>query len=158
MLPMDEKRRDSATSSGATGRDRVLRRKSRALFVIGLLAGTMAAPAMAGEDTVVGRRGLAGAEETPAEVASCDHLAETLRDFKLPDGRVDLWATGPLTLVETDQVLWYLAICSDPGIRVMCVTYSDNGLKVGEQATIRGAMRIEDERHVVLDPCLASRD
>ncbi|WP_139108264.1 MULTISPECIES: hypothetical protein [unclassified Ensifer] len=155
---MGEKRLDCAISSEATDGDRGLRTRAHALFMGALLAGATAAPAMADEGTLVGRRGLAAAEETPPAVASCQQLSETLRDFKLQDERVDLWASGPLTLIETDQVLWYLAICSEPGIRVLCVTYSDNGMKVGEQATLRGAMRIEDDKHVVLDPCLASRD
>ncbi|MFK0273427.1 hypothetical protein ACIQUG_07120 [Ensifer sp. NPDC090286] len=129
----------------------------RTAAILLLLAG-QAVPAMTEASDLTGRRGLAGAEETPAEVVGCDGLAETLGGLKLPDERVDLWASGPLTLVETDKVLWYLAICAEPGIRVLCVTYSDNGMKVGEQATLRGAMRMEDDRHVVLDPCLASRD
>ena len=64
---------------------------------------------------------------------------------------------GPLTLVHTDGVLWYLAICSAPRIRVLCVTYSDNGMKLGEWVTLRGGYRAVDDLHVVLDPCLASR-
>ncbi len=40
----------------------------------------------------------------------------------------------------------------------MCVTYSRNGMKIGDRVTLRGAYRAVDDRHVVLDPCLASRE
>jgi hypothetical protein len=74
-----------------------------------------------------------------------------------PETRIDLSVVGTLTLVRTDGALWYLAVCSAPGIRVMCVTYDDNGMKLGERVTLRGGFSRQDERHVVLDPCLASR-
>ncbi len=95
----------------------------------------------------------------PLENVTCDGLAAMLAGLEVPSGdRIDLWASGPLTLIHSDEALWYLAICSDPGIRVMCVTYSDNAMKLGERVLVRGGMRILDETHIVLDPCLASRD
>lgn len=39
----------------------------------------------------------------------------------------------------------------------MCVTYDDNGMKLGERVTLRGGYSRQDEHHGVLDPCLASR-
>lgn len=117
---------------------------------------TSQSPATPGGSTA-SRRGLAGPEEVPASRASCETLAASLAGFRPPEGRVDLWVSGPITLVRTDGVLWYLAICSAPGIRVMCVTYSDNGMKLGEQVTLRGAYSRQDALHVLLDPCLASR-
>lgn len=95
-------------------------------------------------------------EIRPAEYATCETLDQVLAGFRPASERVDLWAEGPLTIVHTDGALWYLAICSEPGIRVMCVAYSDNGLEIGDRALVRGAMEIQDERHVALDPCLAS--
>jgi hypothetical protein len=109
------------------------------------------------EDPFAGHPGLADAERQPASLATCETLQWTLAGFKQPAHRVDLWVTGPLTLVHTDGVLWYLVICSPSGIRAMCVTYSDNGMKLGENVTLRGAFTRQDERHVALDPCLASR-
>ena len=85
-------------------------------------------------------------------------LQGTLAGFQPPKSRVDLWVIGALTLVHTDGVLWYLVVCSSPGVRVMCVTYSDNGMKLGERVMLRGAFQLQDERHVVLDPCMASRN
>ncbi|URK86808.1 hypothetical protein LP421_22010 [Rhizobium sp. RCAM05350] len=105
-----------------------------------------------------GRPGLAGPEGTPPDVATCDTIGQTLDGFKPSLDRVDLWISGPLSLVHTDNVLWYLAVCSDTGIRVMCVTYSDNGMKVGDHVVLAGALEIQDRKHAVLDPCLASRE
>ena len=120
---------------------------------------TLAAPAPAQENPYPGRPGLAFPEGTPVETARCNDLQKTIENFQLPSGqRIDLWASGPLTIVDTDEVLWYVGICPDTGIRVLCVTYSDNGMRVGDVVTVRGAMRIQDDKHILLDPCLASRD
>lgn len=94
----------------------------------------------------------------PAKVATCADLHASLAGFTPPASRTDLWVKGPLTLIQTDDVLWYLVVCSDPQIRVMCVTYSDNNMKLGDTVVLAGAMEIQDETHVVLDPCLASPD
>lgn len=105
-----------------------------------------------------GRPGLAGPEGTPRDVATCDTIRRTLDGFQPSRDRVDLWISGPLSLVHTDTVLWYLAVCPDTGIRVMCVTYSDNGMKVGDHVVLAGALEVQDKKHAVLDPCLASRE
>jgi hypothetical protein len=104
-----------------------------------------------------GRPGLAGPEIPPSTIANCENLHAGLKGFQPPETRVDLWVSGPLTMVRTDETLWYLVICSQPGIRVLCVTYSDNRMKVGERVVLRGAYKRQDEWHVMLDPCLASR-
>jgi hypothetical protein len=70
--------------------------------------------------------------------------------------RIDFAVTGDLTLVKGDGALWYLVVCSD--VRVMCVTYESNDMKVGQRVFMRGGYRRLDERHAVLDPCLASRE
>jgi hypothetical protein len=105
------------------------------------------------------RKGLTYAEGTPPGIASCAELSKTIKGFvPPPEERVDLWSTGPVTLVHTDDVLWYIAICSEPGVRVLCVTYSRNDMEIGDVVTVRGAMRVQDNTHVVLDPCLSSAD
>jgi len=122
-----------------------------------LLFAGICLPACARDASLTGRAGLAEPEATPAAFATCDTLDKTLDGFRPdPTRRVDLWAEGPLTIVQTDGVLWYLAICSEPGIQVMCVAYSNNGMDIGDRAVIRGAMELQDDTHVVLDPCLAS--
>nr|CAD6436332.1 hypothetical protein REQ54_03884 [Rhizobium sp. Q54] len=102
---------------------------------------------------------LAPPEGTPEQTAGCHDLQTIVRDFHRPLWeRVDLWVSGPVTILDTDRVLWYVGVCDVPGVRVLCVTYSDNDVKLGDVATLRGAMRIQDPYHIVLDPCLASRD
>ena len=127
--------------------------------MISVFACGLNCPAQAKSNFFSDRPGLAGAEEMPKQNVACEGLAATIAGLDVPPGvRIDLWASGRLTLVHTDEALWFLAICSAPGIQVMCVTYSDNGMKVGEHILIRGGMRILDETHIVLDPCLASRE
>lgn len=136
-------------------------RRRRAFAAAGLtavLAAGLASARPAGAEGLDGRPGLAEAERPPAAVATCGNLHAGLKGFEPPDRRVDLWVSGPLSMVRTDDALWYLVICSQPGIRVMCVTYADNGMKAGDRVTLRGAYRRQDEWHVLLDPCLASRD
>ena len=61
-------------------------------------------------------------------------MSEDLTD---PGFRIDLSATGKLTMVRTDGALWYLVICQD--VRIMCVTYQQNGMKVGDVVKMQGA-------------------
>jgi hypothetical protein len=65
---------------------------------------------------------------------------------------------GTISLIRTDGALWYIAVCADPGVRVLCVTYGAGDLKVGDRAVLRGGYNRQDMRHVLLDPCLASPD
>ena len=64
--------------------------------------------------------------------------------------------TGVVSLLRTDGALWYVAVCAEPGVRVLCVTYGANDLKLGDRAVLRGGYSRQDRRHVLLDPCLAS--
>ncbi|MDB5509480.1 MAG: hypothetical protein JWL93_1949 [Hyphomicrobiales bacterium] len=113
-------------------------------------------PARADDADIAGRVGLAEAEAPPASLASCDSLPAALEGLVEPERRIDLWIEGVLTLVQTDGALWYLAVCSQPAVRVLCVTYSDNGMKLGDRVALRGAYHRQDRVHVLLDPCLAS--
>ena len=67
--------------------------------------------------------------------------------------RIDLAIAGRLTLVRTDGALWYLVMCSD--LRIMCVTYESNGMKIGDRVLFRGGYKRLDQNHAVLDPCMA---
>jgi hypothetical protein len=73
------------------------------------------------------------------------------------DYRIDLSVVGSLTAVQTDQVLWYLVLCSAPDIRIMCVTYQSNGMAIGDRVIVKGGYLRRDANHVLLDPCLANR-
>ena len=78
-------------------------------------------------------------------------MAEGLEPSEI---RIDLAIAGKLTLVKGDGALWYLVMCSD--LRVMCVTYELNDMKVGDTVLFRGGYKRLDANHAVLDPCLAN--
>jgi hypothetical protein len=121
-----------------------------------LLALAMIASPAHAEDIFANRSGFSPAEVSPASSARCDQLraaAENLPDTGI---RIDLSVTGKLTLVRSDDALWYLVACSD--LRVMCVTYQSNDMQVGDAVEMRGAYRRLDANHVVLDPCLAQAE
>jgi hypothetical protein len=105
-----------------------------------------------------GRPAFSRPEQVAPKTASCDDIAGQLPDSVPADTRVDLAIAGPVSLVRTDGALWYVAVCADPGVRVLCVTYSGNDLKIGDRAILRGGYNRQDRRHVLLDPCLASPD
>lgn len=111
----------------------------------------------AAEVPLTGRTGLAEAEVQPARSAACHELRQALDGLPELDRRIDLWVAGKAVAVQTDGILWYLVLCASPDIRVLCVTYEDNGMKAGDRIEARGAYSRRDENHVLLDPCLASR-
>ncbi|WP_293797513.1 hypothetical protein [uncultured Bosea sp.] len=88
--------------------------------------------------------------------ASCETIATQLPDSMPPDSRVDMAIAGTVSLLRTDGALWYVAVCAEPGVRVLCVTYGAGDLKLGDMAVLRGGYNRQDKRHVLLDPCLAS--
>ena len=123
------------------------------LLVALLMAGTVQLSARA--DELAGRAGLAEAEMPPQRVAKCGELRSALRDLPEPGRRIDLWVEGNAAGIQTDGALWYVVVCSSPDIRVLCVTYEKNEMKVGDYVQARGAYSRRDEDHVLLDPCLA---
>lgn len=44
-------------------------------------------------------------------------LAAQLPDHVDDEHRIDLHARGPVTLLQTDGALWYVAICTSPARR-----------------------------------------
>lgn len=100
--------------------------------------------------------GFAEAERSPARSVECGELRPILQQLPELDRRVDLWSVGKLVGVQTDGALWFLVICALPDVRVLCVTYESNGMKVGDRVHLRGAYDRKDDNHVLLDPCLAT--
>lgn len=94
--------------------------------------------------------------ELPGKPANCESIAAQLPDSIPADSRVDMAITGTVSLLQTDGALWYVAVCAEPGVRVLCVTYGAGDLKLGDKAVLRGGYNRQDKRHVLLDPCLAS--
>ena len=94
--------------------------------------------------------------EQPGRPASCEDVAAQLPDSVPRDTRVDLAIAGPVSLIQTDGALWYVAVCPEPGVRVLCVTYGAGDLKLGDRAVLRGGYNRQGPRHIMLDPCLAA--
>jgi hypothetical protein len=113
----------------------------------------IASPCLA-EDTLEGRPAFSEAERPPQRVAACDELRAMAEGLEPSELRIDLAIAGKLTLVKGDGALWYLVMC--PDLRVMCVTYESNDMKVGDTVLFRGGYTRLDENHAVLDPCLAN--
>lgn len=133
----------------------------RALSLAGAaaLAGATVAPSqtLLPDAFFVDRPAFSRAEQ-PANPASCENIAAQLPDSVPHDSRVDMAIAGRVTLIQTDGALWYVAVCADPGVRVLCVTYSGNDLKLGDNVVLRGGYSRQDRRHVLLDPCLTSAE
>ncbi|CAM5214517.1 putative protein OS=Bosea thiooxidans OX=53254 GN=SAMN05660750_01587 PE=4 SV=1 [Bosea thiooxidans] len=131
----------------------------RCLLLAGLGAAPGAQPVLAQSllpDAFFRDRPAFSQPEQPAKPASCADVARQLPESVPADSRVDMAITGPISLIQTDGALWYVAVCAEPGVRVLCVTYSANDLKLGDQAVLRGGYSRQGRLHVMLDPCLAS--
>lgn len=127
------------------------------LLILAARAGPAAAqPVM--PDSFFADRPAFSRPEQPARPASCADIAGQLPDSVPRETRVDMAIAGPISLLQTDGVLWYVAVCADPGVRVLCVTYGAEDLKLGEKAVLRGGYSRQGPRHILLDPCLASPD
>ncbi|HEV7258980.1 MAG TPA: hypothetical protein VGN82_14465 [Bosea sp. (in: a-proteobacteria)] len=138
---------------------RPVRQHVLALAGAGLAAGIGATGALSQAqlpDSFFADRPAFSRPEQPAKPATCDDVAAQLPDSVPRDSRVDMAIAGPVTLIQTDGALWYVAVCADPGVRVLCVTYSANELKLGDKVVLRGGYSRQNPRHVLLDPCLAS--
>jgi hypothetical protein len=90
--------------------------------------------------------------ETPA---TCETLAHWVERAPQVDARITMSVRGPLVAVEFDGALAYLIMCEAPGVQVMCVTYSTNGMQPGDNVLFAGGYLRVGETQVMLDPCLA---
>lgn len=120
-------------------------------------AGQASAQTVLPDSFFEGRPAFSRAEET-GQPASCETIAAQLPDSVPRDSRVDMAIAGPVTLLQTDGTVWYVAVCSDPGVRVLCVTYGGKELKLGDHVVLRGGYNRQNARHVMLDPCLTAPD
>ncbi len=122
-------------------------------LLIGLLFVGGAAHA---QDILTDKPAFSRAEVPARSSAQCDALRAMAEGVPDDIDRIDLSVVGKLTLVKSDGALWYLVVCSD--LRVMCVTYQGNDMKIGDSIEMRGAYRRIDRNHAVLDPCLATAE
>jgi hypothetical protein len=113
-------------------------------------------PCIAAEEDIFKNRPAFSLGDQPAIAsAQCHEIRKMSDGLPRYDGRIDFSSEGALTLVRSDGALWYLVMCSD--VRVMCVTYESNDMKVGDTVVFRGGYKRMDANHVLLDPCLANR-
>ena len=113
----------------------------------------IASPCLAAS-SLENRPAFSQAEVPPQRAASCEELRAMAEGLEPSEIRIDLAIAGKLTLVKGDGALWYLVMCAD--LRVMCVTYESNDMKVGDTVLFRGGYTRLDLNHAVLDPCLAN--
>ncbi|WP_244412750.1 hypothetical protein [Ancylobacter novellus] len=97
-------------------------------------------------------------EAYPETLAGCDTLRRWADAAPRTDNRITLGIKGRLTGIHTDGVMAYLLMCEPADVQVMCVTYSANDLSRGDVVVFGGGYSRLDDHHVVLDPCLASRE
>ncbi len=111
-----------------------------------------------GTDDVLAKRPAFSLGDQPAPaIARCNDVRAMSADLDYPGYRIDLSVVGELTSVRTDGVLWYLTMCNLPDVRLMCVTYKSNDMKVGDRVFIKGGYNRLDANHIKLDPCLANQ-
>jgi len=112
---------------------------------------------IASDDIFANRPAFSEAEQPARMPAECGDVRRMADGIPELDYRIDLSVVGRLTAVQTDNVLWYLVLCSLPDIRIMCVTYQSNGMALGDRVIVKGGYQRRDANHVMLDPCLANR-
>ena len=105
----------------------------------------------------MGRSPFAEPDMIPGMQARCDEIRRLTQEVPIGAERMDFSAVGTLTLVHSDGTLVYLGLCTEPDPKVLCVTYSTNGMKVGDVAIVTGGYRRLGPDFIVLDPCLATR-
>jgi len=119
-----------------------------------LVAALVVAQLAAGDDIFKDRPAFSWGDQPAESSAECQNVRRMSAGLPKTDQRIDLSITGELTMVRTGGALWYLLMCQD--LRVLCVTYEQNGKKAGDRVTFKGGYNRLDDNHVMLDPYLAS--
>jgi hypothetical protein len=109
------------------------------------------------EDALANRPAFSLGDQPAAAIARCTEVRAMSAGLDYPGYRVDLSVVGEITSVRTDGVLWYVTMCNLPDVRLMCVTYKSNDMKVGDRVFIKGGYNRLDANHIKLDPCLANQ-
>ncbi len=95
------------------------------------------------------------AQPEPSLRVRCGELRAGLGQL---DGRagelITIEVEGALTMVRSDGALVYLVLCQAPDPQVLCVTYAENGAKLGDRVAAVGGYERVGPDHVKLDPCL----
>jgi len=93
-------------------------------------------------------------EAFPEIPATCETIGGWVDRAPEIDARISFTIVGPVAEVHWDGALAYLIMCEQPGVQVMCVTYSTNGLEPGDVVMLAGGYSRVGEKQVMLDPCL----
>lgn len=97
------------------------------------------------------------AQPAPTFLAECGELREAIAGHALDETVLHtIEVKGEITRIATDGAVVYVLVCAPPDPRVLCVTYEDNGRKVGDTVIVSGGYSQPDPDHVLLDPCLHS--
>ena len=123
------------------------------LFLLAALPGADAAAERHWQDPDSPFRIGEGYAEVPA---TCETIADWIELAPEIDARFSFSIQGELVASDWDGALAYLVMCNEPGIQIMCVTYSNEGHEVGQEVFFAGGWSRVDERKVLLDPCLAT--
>jgi len=108
------------------------------------------------EDIFKNRPAFSFGDQPAQRSATCGEVRAMAAGLPDTDMRMDLSIVGVLALVRTDGALWYFGMCAPPDVRVLCVAYQENGMKVGDKVYMKGGFRRLGPDHIVLDPCLAN--
>jgi hypothetical protein len=92
------------------------------------------------------------------KAATCDNIGYWADRAPTTNARISLVVEGKLSAVKWTGTLAYLVMCDAPGVQLLCVTYSTNGMRAGDVVTFGGGYERRGARRIVLDPCLASRE
>jgi hypothetical protein len=112
--------------------------------------------AIGAEDVLASRPAFSLGDQSAPAIAGCSEVRPMSAGLDYPGYRIDLSVIGEITSIRTDGVLWYVTMCNLPDVRLMCVTYKSNDMKVGDRVNIKGGYSPVDGNHVMLDPCLAN--
>lgn len=113
-------------------------------------------PAASQDDMFEHRPAFSLGDQPAQRSATCGEVRAMADGLPDTDMRIDLSIVGVLELVKTDGALWYFGMCAPPNVRVLCVAYQENGMKVGDKVYMKGGFRRLGPDHIVLDPCLAN--
>ena len=97
-------------------------------------------------------------EAYPDVAATCETANYWINHVPRTDDRVSFAIEGELVAAEWDGALAYLIMCDEPGVQVLCVTYSKDGREVGDTVLFGGGYSRVGNTQIMLDPCLASKN
>lgn len=126
------------------------------VLMAAVFAACLPMSATGAEDVLAKRPAFSLGDQPAAAIAACKEVRPMSAGLDYPGYRVDLSVIGEITSIRTDGVLWYITVCNLPDVRLMCVTYKSNDMKVGDRVNIKGGYNRVDANHIMLDPCMAN--